>query len=251
MVACTGSMSASPRPRAILFDLDDTLISSSGERREVWSETFRPHAHRMPGCAEEDLVKALEAELRWFWSDPVRHREGRLDMARTRGRVLAAVLARFGIDDALLVADLAEDFRVHRERRTYLFDDAHRVLDALRGSGLRLGLITNGEGPVQRAKVERFDLLHRFHHIQIEGEHPFGKPEPAAYAHALETLGAAPGEAWIVGDNLEWEVAVPQRLGFAQSIWFDGHGRGLPRRTEIRPDRVLTRLRDLLDAVGA
>jgi putative hydrolase of the HAD superfamily len=240
-----------PRPKAIFFDLDDTLISSSGDRQAVWAETFEPHAHRMPGCTQEELVKALEAELRWFWSDPVRHREGRLDMNRTRARVLAGVLGRFGIEDAALVADLAETFRINRERRTYLFDDAHHVLDTLMASGLQLCLITNGEAQVQRAKVSRFDLGHRFHHIQIEGEHAFGKPEPQAYAHALDRLGCRHGDAWIIGDNLEWEVAVPQKLGFAQSIWFDTFGRGLPKKTEIRPDRILTRLRDLLPAVPA
>jgi putative hydrolase of the HAD superfamily len=242
-------MTASPRPHAILFDLDDTLISYSGERREVWAETLAPHLHRCAGRTADDIFRAMDAEMRWFWSDPVRHREGRLGMQAARTRICSGGFRRLGIEDAALIEDVARDFHMNRERRMRLFDDAHRVLDALKGSGLRLGLITNGEGPVQRAKVERFDLRHRFHHIQIEGEHPFGKPEPAAYAHALETLGAAPGEAWIVGDNLEWEVAVPQRLGFAQSIWFDGHGRGLPRRTEVRPDRVLTRLRDLLDAL--
>ena len=243
-------MTPLPRPKAILFDLDDTLISSSGERQEVWAETFQPHAHRMPGCVHDELVKALEAELRWFWSDPVRHREGRLDMTRTRARVLGAVLTKFGIDDAVLVADLSETFRINREKRTRLFDDAHHVLDTLKSADIKLCLITNGEAAVQRAKVERFDLGHRFHHIQIEGEHPFGKPEPAAYAHALATLGSLHGEAWIIGDNLEWEVSVPQTLGFARSIWFDAFGRGLPRKTEVRPDHVLTRLRDLLPMVA-
>ena len=239
------------RPKAIFFDLDDTLISSSGDRQAVWAETFEPHAHRMPGCAHDELVKALEAELRWFWSDPVRHREGRLDMARTRARVLTAVLKRFNLEDEALVADLSETFRVNRERRTYLFDDAHHVLDMLKASGLQLCLITNGEALVQREKVKRFDLAHRFDHIQIEGEHPFGKPEPAAYAHALEKLGCRHCDAWIIGDNLEWEVAVPQKLGFAHSIWYDAFGRGLPKKTEVKPDRILTRLRDLLAAVPA
>lgn len=239
------------RPQAILFDLDDTLIFTSGERQEVWAETFAPHAHRLAGRTQDELIKEIEAELRWFWSDPVRHREGRLDIARTRLRVIGAVLERLGLADATLAADLAESFRACRDRRTRLFDDAHHVLDTLKASGLQLCLITNGESAVQRAKVRRFELDHRFHHIQIEGEHPFGKPEPEAYAHALEKLGCRHGDAWIIGDNLEWEVAVPQKLGFAHSIWFDAFGRGLPKKTEVRPDRILSRLRDLLAVVPA
>jgi len=235
-----------PRPKAILFDLDDTLISSSGERREVWSEAFAPHLNRLSDRTEADLTREIEAELRWFWSDPVRHREGRLNIARTRIDVIGAVLTRLGIADATLAADLSETFRIARDKRTKLFDDAHHVVDTLKADGFKLCLITNGESAVQREKVKRFDLEHRFHHIQIEGEHPFGKPEPAAYAHALEKLGAAHGEAWIVGDNLEWEVAVPKKLGFGRCIWFDGFGRGLPKKATVTPDHSLTRLKDIL-----
>ena len=243
-------MTPHPRPKAILFDLDDTLIASSGERREVWAETLGPVAHRLGGLAHDAIVTAMEVEMRWFWADPVRHREGRLDMARTRRRLVSGALAKLGLDDPALVADIAEGLRVNRDRRVRLFDDAHHVLDTLRTAGVQLCLITNGEAAVQRAKVERFDLGPRFHHIQIEGEHPFGKPEPAAYAHALGKLGSLHGEAWIIGDTLAWEVAVPQRLGFGRSVWFDAFGRGLPKKTEVRPDHVLTRLRDLLPMVA-
>ena len=233
-------------PKAILFDLDDTLISYSGERREVWTETLTPHLHRCAGRSADAILKAMDMEMRWFWSDPVRHREGRLNMQAARMRICAGGFKRLGVEDATLVADIATSFHVNREMRMRLFDDAHHVLDTLKADGYRLCLITNGEGPVQREKVNRFDLGHRFHHIQIEGEHPFGKPEPAAYAHALKTLGALHAEAWIVGDNLEWEVAVPKTLGFARCIWFDAFARGLPKKATVTPDHSLTRLRDIL-----
>ena len=76
-----------PRPKAILFDLDDTLISYSGERREVWTETLAPHLHRCDGRVVDDILQAMEAEMRWFWSDPARHREGRLNMQAARTRI--------------------------------------------------------------------------------------------------------------------------------------------------------------------
>ena len=70
-------------------------------------------------------------------------------------------------------------------------------------------------------------LTHRFDHIQIEGEHGFGKPEERAYLHAMEALGVTAPETWMIGDNLEWEVEAPQRLGIF-AIWIDVHGAGLP-----------------------
>ena len=84
----------------------------------------------------------------------------------------------------------------------------------------------------------RFALEHRFDHIQIEGEHGFGKPEERAYYHAMETLGVGPHDTWMVGDNLEWEVVAPQRLGI-HAIWHDGYGVGLPPDCSIRPDRII------------
>jgi FMN phosphatase YigB (HAD superfamily) len=38
----------------------------------------------------------------------------------------------------------------------------------------------------------RSALEHRFDHIQIEGEHGFGKLEERAYNHAMEVLGVGP-----------------------------------------------------------
>jgi putative hydrolase of the HAD superfamily len=61
----------------------------------------------------------------------------------------------------------------------------------------------------------------------------------------MEVLGVGPHETWMVGDNLEWEIVAPQRLGI-YAIWYDGYGVGLPRNSAIRPDRIIRRLSELL-----
>ncbi len=97
----------------------------------------------------------------------------------------------------------------------FVFPGAHEAIDALKALGVKLALVTNGAADTQRAKVERFELAHRFDHIQIEGEHGFGKPEERAYLHAMEALGVTARDTWMIGDNLEWEVvsaAAPRHL---------------------------------------
>jgi len=126
-----------------------------------------------------------------------------------------------------------------------VFPGAHDAIDALRALGVKLALVTNGAASPQRAKVERFALTHRFDHIQIEGEHGFGKPEQRAYLHAMQALGVNAPETWMVGDNLEWEVEAPQRLGI-YAIWIDVHGEGLPADSSIKPDRIIRSLTELL-----
>ena len=82
--------------------------------------------------------------------------------------------------------------------------------------------------------------------ILIEGELGFGKPDPRIYARALDELGVSPSEAWMVGDNLEWDVAQPQRQGIL-GIWVDVRGTGLPPGQRVRPDRTIRRLSELKD----
>jgi putative hydrolase of the HAD superfamily len=158
-----------------------------------------------------------------------------------------AVLARAGrpVPSSDVARRIADRFSAYRDEQMCLFPNAHEVLDALKTRGTLLGLITNGASQVQRAKIARFDLACRFDHIQIEGEHDFGKPDERAYLHALGKLAVDARETWIIGDNLEWEVAAPQRLGI-YGIWFDALGKGLPEDTHIRPDRIIRTLSDLL-----
>ena len=62
-------------------------------------------------------------------------------------------------------------------------------------------------------------------------------------------LGVEAHETWMVGDNLEWEVVAPQRLGI-HAIWHDLAGEGVPEGSTARPDRVIRSLHELLDGVG-
>ena len=142
-------------------------------------------------------------------------------------------------------ARLADRFTTYRDEQMHVFPGALETIDAIRAAGVRLALITNGDGPGQRAKVERFDLARRFDHIQIEGEAGFGKPEARAYHHAMAALEAGAHETWIVGDNLEWEVAAPQRLGL-HAVWCDQMGAGLPAGSTVKPDRIIRALPELL-----
>ena len=117
-----------------------------------------------------------------------------------------------------------------------------------RESGTRLALLTNGNGPPQRRKIERFGIERFFDAIFVEGEVGFGKPDERAYQHAMQALGVTAPETWMIGDNLEWEIEVPQRLGI-YAIWMDAHGEGLPAESTVKPDRIIRSLTELLPPV--
>lgn len=232
-------------PKAILFDLDDTILAS-GQRPQVLLQIAQAFAAHLAPLSAVDVADRLEIAFAHHWSDPARHKVARFAIAEARRQVVGEVFAELG-GSALtaLAAPFADRFTETREAMTELFPTARETIETLKARGVLLALVTNGAAEVQRAKIERFALAGLFDHIQIEGEHGFGKPEERAYRHAMQALGVTPAETWMVGDHLEWEVAAPQRLGI-HAVWYDGFGRGLPPDSEIRPDLTIQRLAELL-----
>jgi putative hydrolase of the HAD superfamily len=236
-------------PRAILFDLDDTLIRAYAQPEEAWRRLlglFAPQLDAHEPSAIERVRVAVMEEARAFWSDRAAAARWRLDIPGARRLSVRRGLAKLGQPDDALADRIADAFTEMRRNEYRLYPDAHNTVDALRNAGVRLGLVTNGSSVTQRAKIERFDLGHRFDHIQIEGEFGQGKPEPAVYRHALERLGVDAAEAWMVGDNYEWEVVAPQALGIC-GIWYDPFEIGVPDEATARPTRVIKRLGELVE----
>lgn len=234
------------RPKGILFDLDDTLISAYGRPEVAWLKIAHEFAATIAPLPPEEFAARLTREAKAFWDNSPK--EWRMKLPEARRLIVGSVIAKLPSHLPPHMADtIADRFTRLRTEEMHLFPGAHETLDELKRRGIRLALITNGAGSVQRAKTVRFALEHRFDHIQIEGEHGFGKPEEQAYRHALKSLDISAHDAWMVGDNLEWEVEAPQRLGI-HAIWHDTRAAGLPSDSAVRPDRIVTALPQLLNA---
>jgi len=235
-------------PQAILLDLDDTILDDSGGIVASWRDACHAHQSRLNGLAPKAVFEAIDRLREWYWSDPERHRLGRLELAWARGEVVRLALADLGVDDDDLARQIGDTYHASRDEAIKPFDDAVATVEWLRSQGCRLALLTNGGSKGQRRKIDRFGLARLFDVILIEGEVGFGKPDPRIYAQALAALDVPATEAWMVGDNLEWDVAGPQREGIA-GIWIDARGRGVPAEQTVRPDRIIARLADLRAAL--
>jgi putative hydrolase of the HAD superfamily len=177
-----------------------------------------------------------------WWSDDSRHRRGRLDLRAATAEIVTEALARLGHETAP-ASSIADHYRDLREERVALFEGAIETLAWLRECGVKLGMMTNGAGPAQRAKIERFALAAHFEHIIIEGEFGAGKPDRTVYETLLKVLDVSPADAWAIGDNLRWDVYPPMDMGM-HGIWVDPTDRGVPVDWR-EPDRVVRALSDL------
>jgi putative hydrolase of the HAD superfamily len=238
------------QPRGLLIDLDDTILDDSGSVDACWMHACRTYEARVPGVTAERLYEAVRQAGEWFWSDAERHRLGRLHLEAARAEVVALALDKLGQPDRQLAAAIADVYSRLREDGMQPLPDAIETVRWLRACGVRLALLTNGGADPQRRKLERFGLTDAFDVVLVEGEVGFGKPDERIYRLALDRLGLDADAVWMVGDNLDWDVVAPKKLGIF-SIWIDIKGKGLPSGLLTPPDVVLRTLSELRRLAGS
>jgi putative hydrolase of the HAD superfamily len=228
--------------KALLIDLDDTLLDYSGGVDECWLGACSLAPANVDPAS---LVAAIDRARRWFWSDPERHRRERVNMMAAWRKLASHALEELGASDEALATVIAEDFAERRWKSMTLFPGVTDGLETLKRRGVPMALVTNGDASHQRRKIEQHDLRRFFDVILIEGEFGTGKPDETVYRHVLDALGTRPADAWMVGDHLEWDVLAPQRLGLC-GVWIDAEGRGLPEACPVAPHRIIRRFVDFL-----
>lgn len=218
--------------RGILFDLDDTLADSSGAEERVWVDVAERIAELVPDVDREELRRRYVDVLEGHYAELA---AGRIDFLTFRRRRLADALSPWGeLSDDLFERYSAEKARVFDEIGP--FPDAVAVLRALRGAGIRVGVLTNGPSDIQRRKLLVSGLGEELDSIAISGELGVAKPDPEAFRLALELLGTRPDETAMVGDSLENDVLGGIAAGLAAVVWMPG-----ARQGELPPGAHLAR----------
>ncbi|MDA8198577.1 MAG: HAD family hydrolase [Thermaerobacter sp.] len=235
--------------RGMLVDLDGTLLNTVGRRSNAiaWlaaSQALDERLGSQTGTTPAELAEILGATAEAFWADAERHRWGRLHPVLQRERVVRDALGTRGVDDPELVEALAAAYAADKHRQFHLFPGVVPALAQLRALGLKLVLVTNGEGVSQREKISRFDLARWFDALLIEGDEGVGKPDPEMYRRALAAAHLTAETTIMVGDNMEWEVLVPNQLGLL-TVWVNAGGMSWPSAAAGGPWRVVRAFADV------
>jgi putative hydrolase of the HAD superfamily len=224
--------------RAVLFDLDGTLMDHEAAR----AAGFAAHlAASMPEIETRELER-LDGE--WRRLEAVHYDEytsGRCSFAEQRRRRVhgihdvAGLTAASDADADRWFAGYLSNYRVAWRA----FEDALPALAALARAHpqAKLGVVTNGEGEPQRAKLAAIGLSDRFPVLVASGEVGVAKPQAAIFELACERLGVKPAEAVHVGDRLDLDAQAAASAGLT-GVWLDRDGApaaaGTPRADVIR-----------------
>lgn len=255
--------------KAILFDLDDTLIWDEKSVKEAIKATCALAVVKYdanPVILEKRLrenARASYASLETYaftqmigispfeglWGNFSDEGEGFRKLKENapgyRNEVWTKSLHDIGIDDPKFGMELAEAFFVSRREKQYTYEDTFKVLEQLKGN-YKLLMLTNGSPDLQYTKLKITpELTPYFDQIVISGDFGKGKPDPAIFKHALELLAVTKDEVLMVGDNLMTDILGASRTGI-QSVWINHHQK---KQGEIQATYEVSALEGLLPII--
>ncbi len=208
------------------FDVGGTLI-------EPWPSVGHVYAaaaarHGVTGLSPEALTHRFAAAWRQ-----------QKDFQHTRAQWAALVDATFeGLVEpppsGTFFSELYDRFT--EPDAWHIFDDVLPSLTALRGRGLKLGIISNWDDRL-RPLLRRLELDSFFDVIVVSCEVGVPKPARRIFERSAQTLGVVPGEILHLGDSLEMDFLGAQAAGFQARLLQRG-------RELLRPGGIRS-LRDL------
>jgi HAD superfamily hydrolase (TIGR01509 family) len=199
----------------LMCDLDDTLVERPPLFR-AWAERFAEEVGRPP-----ELVDWLVEE------DHGGH--------RSRHEFLAAVVERTGYD--VPVEEFLEDYNNRLGGSYRLTAGVRDALDEVRDRGWRFAVVTNGPTLVQQHKIRSAGIDRLADAVCISEEVGVSKPDPLIFRTAAQRAGATLEGAWMIGDNLDADIAGARGVG-ARSVWVKRDYDWLTYESGTEPDLV-------------
>lgn len=188
--------------RAILFDLDETLV----DRTETMRRFLVAQHERFPELSGHSSTTFANTCLKY-------QDNGYADKLGAYESVCENLeLADSGLSGALLA-----DFKERYGADAVPFPNVVETLRLLQ-SQYRIGLVSNGRTKGQTAKIESFGIKGFFSSICISESFGCKKPDPTIFKVCLDELSVRPEEAVFVGDNPLVDIEPAKKIGMF-AVW--------------------------------
>jgi putative hydrolase of the HAD superfamily len=239
--------------QAVLFDLDGTLMDHDAARVAGLKAYL---AGWLPGIEASELARLDE---QWQRLEALHYDEyaaGRCSMQEQRRRRVRGMHEALGraVDSDEAADEWFAAYLAHYRTAWSAFEDVPPALASLASAHpqVKLGVITNGEGEPQRAKLAAIGLSERFPLVVASGEIGVAKPDPAIFLLACERLEVEPANAAHVGDRLDLDAQGAASAGL-RGIWLDRAAAGTPASARNRADGIdtISTLHELPAVLGA
>jgi putative hydrolase of the HAD superfamily len=210
--------------RAVLFDLDETLIDRTETMRRFLLGQHQRFSD-LDNCTAQEYAEAcLRHQQNGYADKHIAYKSACFDL---------------GISGNWLADEIFEDFKRRYGDDPVLFPGAHETLNMLSQSYL-VGLVSNGRTLVQKAKISESGISKYFSSICISESVGCKKPSHEIFEACLHELSVSSREAVFVGDNPQLDVNPAKSLGM-KAVWLKNEYFRAPELC----DGVIERLNEL------
>lgn len=129
-----------------------------------------------------------------------------------------------------------------------LFDGVAETLATLRDAGVDVAVVTNLTTRIQLKKLHRLDLERHVDLLLTSEETGREKPSSVMFTLPLAQLDRRPGEALMVGDDVDADVEGANAVGLATAM-FNGPDDVTDVTGQRRPDYTITDFTELTEVV--
>jgi HAD superfamily hydrolase (TIGR01549 family)/HAD superfamily hydrolase (TIGR01509 family) len=131
------------------------------------------------------------------------------------------VFPAFPIDPEKLKA-AAEQLMLYVETQYYqraMRPEVPQALEAIRGMGLKIGLISNVNSRSQvPVNLDEYGIRHYFDPIVLSSEYGRRKPDPAIFHYAARLAEVPTGECAYIGDRIARDILGARRAGYKLAV---------------------------------
>ena len=218
--------------KAVVFDLDDTLISESQYQISANLAVLQ-HLSDETGIALDEVKKHSGVAAQ-----------------APRSEYFQQLLPRLGLaSDRVSVSNLISVHRSHSPTLDW-YPDVLEVVGSLRALGARLGVITDGYSIAQHQKLKAVEASKHFDAIIVSDDlgREFWKPHSRTFREIAEQLNVSPEEMLYVGDNPEKDFYISHTLGVktARIVHEDSIKSNREYREGIKEDFLLENLKSIV-----
>jgi putative hydrolase of the HAD superfamily len=209
-------MAAWTRLRAVLFDLDDTLLDHAPCRRNAWEALRRA----FPGFARVPVETLIREQESLFREHQPRVLRGEWTPEESVRESLRCLGERYALQwqDAELDR-VWQAFSLAYESQWFPVAGAGALLHALAGR-VAVGVVTNGLYAPQKAKLAAAGLAPYVQFLMTPDVAGAAKPEAEIYQAALQCADATPASAVFAGDLWETDMVGAHAAGL-RALWFN------------------------------
>lgn len=216
-------------PRAVLFDLDGTLLDTIADLAEA--------ANRM--LAELGRARRTQDEIHSFVGKGIPNLVRRClteDTGATEAEIEAAVPV------------FRRHYHVVNGVGTRIYPGVLETISALRARRIKLAVVTNKAEAFTLPLLARMGIAEHFDTVVSGDTLPVKKPDPAVLHLACERLGVDACDALMIGDSANDALAA-QRAGMPVLLVTYGYSEGMPVDT-IECDGLLSNALQALDHIA-